>query len=153
MSRTIRIVKKADYPQWLRLRKMVYSDLTDSFHQQEMKRYDQEPEMVCFLAWENGYEKPIGFIEVSLRNVVDGCLTDRVGYLEGLYVDPEHRGREIGRSLIERANAWFKTQGCSEVATDALADDYQAQAFHLKMGFRETYRIVQFKKELEKGEQ
>ena len=152
MCRSIRLVNKADYPQWLRLRRMVYSELTDSFHQQEMKRYDHEPSKACFMAWDKNHEKPIGFAEVSLRNVVDGCLTDCVGYIEGVYVDPQNRGRGIGRSLIERAIAWFNKQGCLEIATDALADDHQAQTFHQKMGFRETYQIVQFKRELEQGE-
>ena len=100
-----------------------------------------------------GHEVPVGFVEVSLRNVVDGCLTSPVGYIEGIYVNPEQRGKGIGRALMQHAIAWIKEHGCSEMATDALADDHQAQSFHQKMDFRETYRIVQFKQELVKNEE
>ena len=39
-------------------------------------------------------------------------------------------------------------KGCTEVATDAEIHNLEAMAFHRKMGFIETYRIVQFRKEL-----
>lgn len=29
-----------------------------------------------------------GRVELSLRNVVDGCLSSPVGYVEGIFVDP-----------------------------------------------------------------
>ena len=94
------------------------------------------------------YPEAVGFAEVSLRNVVDGCLTSPVGYLEGIFVDPEQRGKGIGRLLLDRASFWFKQQGCTEMATDALIEDEDAQRFHLRMGFEETYRIVEYKKKI-----
>lgn len=52
-----------------------------------MALYLRDDTKGCFLAvGENG--DAWGIVEVSLRNVVDGCLTSPVGYVEGIYVDP-----------------------------------------------------------------
>lgn len=87
-------------------------------------------------------------IEVSLRNVVDGCPTSPVGYVEGIYIDPEHRGSGLARQLLEQAEDWCRSKGCTEIATDAELDNQDAQRFHERMGFEETYRIVEYRKKL-----
>lgn len=87
-------------------------------------------------------------VEVSLRNVVDGCRTSPVGYVEGIVVVPSHRGRGVGRALLARAEEWCRSNGCSEIATDAEIDNELAQHFHESMGFRETYRVVEYRKDL-----
>jgi aminoglycoside 6'-N-acetyltransferase I len=94
-------------------------------------------------------EQVIGFTELSLRNVVDGCLTSPVGFVEGLFVKSPFRGHGCGRQLVEFAAEWFKSRGCSEMATDAEAHNVEAQKFHENMGFTETYRIVEYRKALE----
>ncbi len=111
-----------------------------------MRWYATAPDKACWLAWTEASATPVGFIEASLRNVVDGCLSSPVGYIEGIYVVPPCRGRGAGRSLLAAAAAWCRERGCTELATDALADDESAQRFHRRMGFTETYRVVQFKK-------
>ena len=135
------------------MRKEIYRGLDDSFHQQEIVLYQRDPSKACFLAYLTDQEEPVGFIETSLRNVVDGCLSSPVGYIEGIYVAPRFRGKGIGAALVQKAIAWFQEQSCSEMATDALADDQLAQSFHRRMGFQETYRIVQFKRMIQKDEE
>lgn len=101
----------------------------------------------CFLGvTESGDVR--GLVEVSLRTVVDGCLTSPVGYIEGIYVDPESRGCGMSRRLLERAEAWCRRRGCTEIGTDAELDNEAAQRFHEHMGFEETYRIVEYRKPL-----
>jgi aminoglycoside 6'-N-acetyltransferase I len=87
-------------------------------------------------------------IEVSLRNVVDGCLTSPVGYIEGVYIDPTQRGAGLSRRLLQYAEEWCRSMGCTEIATDAEFENEEAQRFHEHMGFEETYRIVEYRKKL-----
>ncbi len=54
----------------------------------------------------------------------------------------------LSRRLMTRAEDWCRSKGCKELATDAELENQQAQRFHRHMGFQETYRIVEFKKEL-----
>ncbi|MDX1429289.1 MAG: GNAT family N-acetyltransferase, partial [Rhodothermales bacterium] len=83
-----------------------------------------------------------------LRNVVDGCLTSPVGYVEGIFVDEGHRGCGVARELLLRSEEWFRQKECTEAATDAEIDNLPAQRFHEHMGFLETYRVVEYRKDL-----
>lgn len=143
---TVRSVAAGDHAQWLSMRRALFDDLDDAFHKTEMVLYAAAMDKRCLIAEIDGVS--VGFAELSLRNVVDACLSSPVGYVEGIFVKPEARGRRVSRVLIEDAVAWFERQGCSEMATDTLVGDTVAQDFHRRMGFAETYRIVQFRQQL-----
>ena len=139
-------VKREQFADWLRLREAVYSGLARSFHEQEMESIFADEDKLVLLAVAGG--RGVGMIEVSLRNIVDGCLTSPVGYVEGISVDSAFRGAGLSRRLLEKAEDWCRSKGCREIATDAELDNTEAQRFHRHMGFEETYRIVEFKKTL-----
>ena len=91
---------------------------------------------------------PLGMAELSIRNYAEDCVTDRVAYLEGWYVEPFARRRGVGRALVTAAEAWGRTQGCTEFASDALLDNDVSAAAHAALGFTETVQIRCFKKDL-----
>ena len=91
----------------------------------------------------------IGFVEVSVRERVDGSTEDRVGYVEGWYVEPAWRGRGVGRRLIQAAEDWTRARGLKELASDAEIANTGSIAAHRALGFRETFRVVQFLKRLD----
>ena len=132
---------------WLRLRQAVYPGVSEKFHRAEMQIFLADGTKQCFLAIGND-DEPCGMAEVTLRNIVDGCLSSPVGYIEGLYVDPAYRGKGISRLLLESAEHWCRDQGCIEIGTDAELENVEAQRFHERMGFKETYRIVEYRKDL-----
>jgi aminoglycoside 6'-N-acetyltransferase I len=89
----------------------------------------------------------IGFAEVGLRSHADGCEPSRpCGYLEGWYVDPEHRRRGIGRALVAAAEAWCRQQGCTEMASDTWLDAEESQRAHPALGFEVVDRCVHYRK-------
>ncbi len=147
MSHRIQAVQRQHFDDWLRLREAVYTDIDRKFHEQEMELYVSDDSKECFLVvTESG--DACGMIEVSLRNVVDGCLTSPVGYVEGIFVESSHRGSGLSRQLLHQAEDWCRSKGCSEIATDAELDNVEAQRFHQHMGFEETYRIVEYRKSM-----
>lgn len=90
----------------------------------------------------------VGFAEVSLRAVAEGCRHTPVGYLEGWYVASGWRGRGIGRRLVEAAEGWALARGCREMASDTELDNTASQAAHARLGYEEVERVVLFRKAL-----
>ncbi len=89
-----------------------------------------------------------GFAEVSIRRRVDGSLSAQVGYLEGWYVEPTLRGKGLGGKLIKAAEKWISAHGLNELASDAELGNKESIEAHIAMGFRETFRLVHFIKNI-----
>jgi aminoglycoside 6'-N-acetyltransferase I len=114
---------------------------------------ETRPEYLVLVARAGG-DEPVGFAEAGLRHdFVNGCRTSPVGFLEGIYVTPEHRQQGIARAMVDEAMRWARERGVSEFASDARLDNEASHAFHRAIGFAETSRVVYFRKPLaEPGE-
>lgn len=107
----------------------------------------ENPEAAVFLDWQEN--TPMGYAQCQLRrDYVEGCEASPVGYLEGLYVEPEHRGTGLAGRLLERCQEWSREMGCREFASDCELENEQSRRFHLKNGFEEANRIICFVKKL-----
>jgi len=145
----IRSASVTDADQWLRMRVALWPD-DPGGHRAAIDRYfaghRHEPkEVLIAFAADGG---AVGFAELSIRNIVDSCATDRVGYLEGWYVDPAFRRQGVGRALVRAAEQWAATQGCTEFASDALIDNEVSRDGLLALGFEETGQVRNFRKNL-----
>lgn len=93
--------------------------------------------------------EPVGFADATVRyEPVNGCNTRPVLFLEGIYVLRDYRRRGVGSSLCEATEAWGRSLGCSEFASDALLHNLEGHAFHIALGFEERERVVVFGKRL-----
>jgi aminoglycoside 6'-N-acetyltransferase I len=91
--------------------------------------------------------RPVGFAQCQLRSdYVEGTKLSPVGYLEGIYVEPEYRRRGIARALLRRCEQWAQEKGCAEFASDCELDNRESITFHMHAGFSEANRIVCFAK-------
>lgn len=145
----IRAVSAADTEDWLRMRHALWPEGTLAQHRQDVDRYfagDRREPLEVLLALTGN--TTVGFAELSIRNIVDGCETDRVAYLEGWYVVPDSRRNGVGRALIHAAEQWALRQGCTEFASDSEIDNEVSHAAHLRSGFEETGRVRTFRKQL-----
>lgn len=140
-------IHREHFEQWRQLRQLLFTDLDPEFHEAEVEwLYDNE-KTGCFLVHSEAGET-IGFLELSLRDFVDGCLEGPVGYIEGIYVMAGFRSQGIGRALIRFAEDWCRKKGCEQMATDAEIDNLAAQQFYLENGFQERWKTVGFTKSL-----
>lgn len=95
----------------------------------------------------NPNDKFIGFIEVSTRyDYVEGCDHSPVAYIEGIYIDWEHRGKGLAKQLVEAAVNWAKEKGYQEMGSDCELTNEASIKFHTSssIGFSEANRIVSF---------
>jgi aminoglycoside 6'-N-acetyltransferase I len=94
-------------------------------------------------------ERVIGFVEVGLRSHADGCDASRpVGFVEGWFVARDHRGQRVGRSLMEAAEQWATSLGCTEMASDTWIDNEPSQRAHQALGFEVVDRSITYRKPL-----
>jgi aminoglycoside 6'-N-acetyltransferase I len=146
----VRSATRHDTAVWLRMRRALWPENGSDSHASEIDQYfagTLRMPLEVLIAVDNGGHA-IGFAELSIRPYAEGCVTDRVAYLEGWYVAPEARRRGVGRALVAAAEAWGRQQGCTEFGSDALIDNDISAAAHLALGFEETVQIRCFRKSL-----
>ena len=105
------------------------------------------PDAAFFLAYAE--ETAVGFAQCQLRHdYVEGTSSSPVGYLEGIYVLPDHRHEGIAKQLLHACENWAKSKGCSEFASDCELTNTDSLRFHLNVGFEEANRIICFTKKI-----
>lgn len=144
----VRQLREQDLNEWLRLRKLLWDENDDADHRSEMLDILGHPESQLVVVAETESGKLIGFLEASIRPFVEDCETDHVGYLEGWFVDPDHRRSGVGRELVRSAEHWARQKGCTEMASDAEIGNESSIAAHSSLGYEETSRLVHLRKEL-----
>src|SRR5215468_2711727 len=90
--------------------------------------------------------EPLGFAEVSIRKAANGCESQPVPFLEGIWVEPPSRRRRIGARLIAHIEIFLKARGFCELGSDSLIENKGAHDAHAGWGFSETERVVYFRK-------
>src|SRR3982750_1793814 len=115
----VRTVAEKDLSEWFRLRRQLWDATSDDDHQAEMLDILDHSDTQLVVVADAGDNKLAGFLEASIRPFVEDCESDNVGYLEGWFVDPPHRRRGVGRTLVLAAEQWASSRGCTEMASDA----------------------------------
>lgn len=134
---------------WLQLRQTLWPDCTREEHLSEMSSFCANPERYAqFVAYAET-DAALGFVEASVRtDYVNGTLSSPVAFLEGLYVVPEARQKGVARALVTAVERWALKLGCREFASDASIENLLSQTVHRALGFRETERVVFFRRPL-----
>jgi aminoglycoside 6'-N-acetyltransferase I len=145
----IRPVEHADAVAWERMRTALWPGHSGG-HAADIARFfsPQRSEPLEVLLACSGSGAPIGFVELSIRNHAAGCTSDRVAFVEGWYVEPDHRRRGVGAALIRAAEEWGRVNQCTELGSDTQLWNESSIDAHKALGFEEVERLVAFKKSL-----
>lgn len=147
------IIKSAtfeDAAAWLELRCALWPDGSRAEHREEIDQFfageAADPQAVLLAVQESG--RAVGLAELSVRPCAEGCRTRDVAYLEGWFVEPSTRRQGVGRALVAAAEAWARSRGCQEFASDTQPDNLVSVAAHRALGFEEVGVIRCFRKDL-----
>jgi GNAT superfamily N-acetyltransferase len=159
MQSVIRYPQAEDRAEWTRMRAALWPESSAQAHAEEIAAFlsgnltgwlSGLHAVTVFVAVRPGGGL-CGFVEASVRPMVDGCTTHPVGYIEGWFVDPDVRQKGVGKSLVKAAEAWASSQGCMEMASDAHLSNSISIAAHRALGFSDEAPSVRFRKWLLAG--
>lgn len=143
----ITVTTDADAADWADLRQALWPHHDIAVHVADIADMLAVPQGKINLIARLPDGRAVGLAEAALRHdYVNGCKTSPVAFLEGIYVAPDHRRRGISRQLVAAIEAWARTQGCTEFASDALLANQESHQMHNALGFEETQRVVYFRK-------
>lgn len=137
-------ITRSNFPLWSKFRREIYPQISTEFDLKEIENIYTSKSWYCwFIERDDG--AIIGLVELSLRNIVDGCLGSPVPYLEGLYLIPTEQGKGQGAAIVEKIIGWCRKRGYSELATDTELTNIRAQKFYEKSGFEQVDKVVEYR--------
>jgi aminoglycoside 6'-N-acetyltransferase I len=143
----IRAYDDKDWSAWLRMSLALFPEYTAEVLVPGMREFRARSDAEVFLAEVSGGAL-VGFVEVGSRPYADGCDTSPVGYIEAWFVDADMRREGYGRALLVAAEDWARSRGYREMASDALLGNDVSHSAHLRAGYEEVDRVVQYRKSI-----
>lgn len=105
----------------------------------------KEPDVIVLVAEQDG--EVVGYAYAGLEGHDYMALRGPAGALYDVIVDPAHRGRGVGRQLLDAAIAALKTKGAPRVVLSTAQRNEPAQRLFERAGFRRT--MIEMTRELE----
>ena len=139
----------ADIEVWAAMRAALWPEETAEQHEAGIGDVLRGGQYWGFVA-ETPDARAVGFAEVSIRRYANGCESQPVPFLEGIWVELQFRRQGIGARLLRHVEAFVTARGFSEIGSDALIDNTPSHAAHRAWGFAETERVIYFRKTLDK---
>jgi aminoglycoside 6'-N-acetyltransferase I len=144
----IRRARADDRAAWAAMRAALWPEEDAAAHARGIDALLGRGDAWGFIA-EDASGRPIGFAEIAIRPYANGCDSQPVAFLEGIWIEAQSRRRGIGRQLIAHIEAFLLARGFRELGSDAPLGNLASQHAHRRWGFSETERVVYFRKELE----
>lgn len=147
---TVRAMRNDEFGLWGTMRTRLWPDCGPEDNAADLAgfRSGESALRVVFLAFDGN--TPIGFAEISERNVADGADYKPSAYVEGWFVEADWRGKGVGGSLIAAAADWARSEGFTHLCSDAEIENVASQNAHKALGFEEVSRAVTFAMRLDK---
>jgi aminoglycoside 6'-N-acetyltransferase I len=142
----IREARAADRAAWAAMRKALWPEEDEAAHALGIDAVLARGNAWGFIA--EGDNVPVGFAEVAIRPYANGCDSQPVAFLEGIWVAEWVRHRGIGKQLIAHIEGFLIARGFHELGSDTPLDNLASQDAHRGWGFAETERVVYFRKPL-----
>src|SRR5919199_2320257 len=105
----------------------------------------EEPNVVVLVAERDG--EVLGYTYAGVEGHDYMSLRGPAGVLYDIVVDPAHRGRGVGRMLLEVTLAALKSRGAPRVVLSTAEGNESAQRLFARAGFRRT--MVEMTRELD----
>ncbi len=141
---TVRVATVADAPRIAELSNQLGYPSTAEEVAQRLRQIQRDAQHIVYLAeWPAG--RVVGWIHVHESHLVESDLQAEIG---GLVVEEGHRGRGVGRLLMQHAEQWAEGKGCRAVMLRSNIVRAGAHAFYEKLGYQTIKMQKTFRKAL-----
>ena len=105
----------------------------------------EDPNKAVLLADDSG--DVVGYAYATVEGYDYMALRGPAGILHDIIVEPEHRGRGVGRLLLDAALAFLRSRGVPRVVLSTAERNVAAQRLFTSVGFRRT--MIEMTRELD----
>lgn len=105
----------------------------------------EDPDVAVLVADDNG--DVVGYAYAAVEGYDYMALRGPAGVLHDVIVDPEHRGRGVGRLLLDAALEFLRSRGAPRVVLSTAERNEAAQRLFASAGFRRT--MIEMTRELD----
>ncbi len=147
MDVTIREIRAADQEMWLVMYRKLWPEHGDPALLAEIKRIFKSSKRSAYVAEYMG--QAVGFAEYALRDYANGCNSQPVPFLEGVWIEEEYRSEGIARALVEYLERKARMAGFTEFGSDVELTNYSSQLMHERLGFEQTEKVIFYRKVLD----
>ncbi len=95
------------------------------------KLNNKTPGTIIFIA-EDDQKMPLGFIHLQAGN--DYYYKEKHAHISDVIVAEKAEGRGIGLILIDKGEAWARTQGYRRITLSVFAQNVRARALYNRLG-------------------
>ncbi|MCP5087042.1 MAG: GNAT family N-acetyltransferase [Rhodobacteraceae bacterium] len=147
MDVTIRELRATDRDLWLGMYRQLWPEYTDAALLAEIERINKSSKRSAYVAEADG--EAAGFVEYALRDYANGCNSQPVPFLEGVWVGEKFRSQGIAKALVQYLEAKARMAGFSEFGSDVELSNYSSQLMHERLGFEQTEKVIFYRKVLD----
>ena len=116
MDVLIREIHKSDRDMWLGMYRQLFPNNSDDALIAEMERIFKSGKRSAYVALID--DLSVGFAEYALRDYANGCHSQPVPFLEGIWIDEDYRGQGIAKSLVSYLEQKARMAGFREFGSD-----------------------------------
>ena len=143
----VRDAAAADIPVWAMMRGALWPDADAAELADDLPAALTDPTLWNFMLVDAA-DRVVGFAEVQLRTMFDGCPVAPYPHIEGLWIDAAHRRAGGARHLLAAIEARARERGHDRIGSDVELDNRDSQAWHEACGFEEEARVILYSKPL-----
>lgn len=146
MELLIREMGKSDKDMWMEMYQKLWPEHSKEALQAEIDRILKSGKRSAYVASADG--QAAGFAEYSLRDFANGCQSQPVPFLEGIWVQEQYRSKGIAKALIMFLEQKARMAGFKEFGSDVELSNYSSQLMHERLGFEQTEKVIFYRKAL-----
>jgi aminoglycoside 6'-N-acetyltransferase I len=147
MDVVIREIRKSDREMWLGMYRQLFEKYSDAALLGEIDRIFKSSKRSAYVAEADGVAA--GFAEYSLRDYANGCNSQPVPFLEGIWISEDYRSQGIAKALVQYLEKKAKMAGFKEFGSDVEINNYPSQLMHERLGFEQTEKVIFYRKILD----